>query len=251
VPVLLNTESKRLVKENLTSSTGKGMSDEYLANPSISKKWINRLFAIPDYQYRVNNPEEFIDTVTYNDNPEKIILSVGGGPKRVRGNCINLNIGLYPNVDIVADAHHIPIKSQSVDGVLILAVLEHVEDPRRVVDESLRILKKGGYIYAETPFLQHYHGYPRHFQNFTLTGHTCLFSKFKKISEGPLVGPFSTLGTLIKDVPEDLIQNKYIRKLMLYLFGLILIPIQLLDILIHDNPNVYKFTSGVYFLGKK
>ena len=46
---------------------------------------------------------------------------------------------------IVGDAHRLKFGNNSFDAVFILEVLEHVEDPVKVLSEVNRILKKGGY----------------------------------------------------------------------------------------------------------
>src|SRR3989344_3895876 len=46
--------------------------------------------------------------------------------------------------DIIADASKIPLKNNSVDSVVCFQLLEHVQDPQRVIDEIYRVLKKNG-----------------------------------------------------------------------------------------------------------
>ena len=46
---------------------------------------------------------------------------------------------------IVGDAHRLKFNNNSFDAVFILEVLEHVEDPAKVLSEVNRVLKKGGY----------------------------------------------------------------------------------------------------------
>jgi ubiquinone/menaquinone biosynthesis C-methylase UbiE len=64
-----------------------------------------------------------------------------------------------------------------VAGLHCEAVLEHLEFPDVAVGEMFRVLRPGGLVFAATPFLQSYHGYPDHFQNFTLHGHQRLFER--------------------------------------------------------------------------
>ena len=57
-------------------------------------------------------------------------------------------ISLMPlNLDIES----IPLKDESVDTVVSLAVLEHLENPLHLIKEAYRILKKGGSLLLTTP----------------------------------------------------------------------------------------------------
>jgi hypothetical protein len=120
-----------------------------------------------------------------------LCVSVGGGPNRDHPRLVNLNIGPFANVDLVADAHRLPFADGSVDAVYSSAVLEHLYAPTKAAAEMFRILKPGAKVFARTPFLQQYHGYPHHYQNFTLTGHRRLFEDagFAVDEEGVDVGP--------------------------------------------------------------
>jgi SAM-dependent methyltransferase len=98
---------------------------------------------------------------------------------------------IYPSAHthFIADAHQIPLASASVDGVCIQAVLEHVLNPEQVVSEICRVLKPGGLVYAETPFMQQVHEGAYDFTRFTEIGHRWLFRNFETISRGALGGP--------------------------------------------------------------
>lgn len=45
----------------------------------------------------------------------------------------------------VADAHKLPFKSNYFDVVICLEMLEHVDNPVKVMSEIYRVMKKGGY----------------------------------------------------------------------------------------------------------
>jgi len=119
------------------------------------------------------------------------VLALGGGPFRVHPKVINLNIFPLLNVDLVGDAHRLPIESSSIDGVHCEAVFEHLSDPVDAAAELFRVMKPGALGYVCTPFLQAFHGYPSHYQNFTHLGHKRLFERagFTVLECGTCVGP--------------------------------------------------------------
>ena len=59
--------------------------------------------------------------------------------------------------DIVGDIHNLPFDDNSQEAILCSAVLEHVENPFKAVEELHRVLKPGGYLFVYVPFLYYYH----------------------------------------------------------------------------------------------
>lgn len=98
-----------------------------------------------------------------------------------------------PRTAIVFDAHDIPFRDGSFDAVIAQAVLEHVVDPYRCVEEIGRVLRPEGLVYAETPFMQQVHGGAYDFTRFTLLGHRRLFQRFQELDGGMAVGPGTAL----------------------------------------------------------
>ena len=128
----------------------------------------------------------------------KFILNVGSGSSELRSDIINLDIFAYSNVDLICFADAIPIASNSVDMVLSIAMLEHVDNPVGVVSEINRILLPGGELLGVIPFMQGVHASPYDFQRYTVEGLKVLFKDFEVI-EIRGYGPTSALLWISQD----------------------------------------------------
>lgn len=102
--------------------------------------------------------------------------------------------------DIVGDIHDLPFPDNSVDAIICIAVLEHVEEPQRAVREIYRVLKPGGYAYLYAPFLFYYHpmnGYYQDYYRFTHDGMKYLTKDFSQVEIQNVRGAFSTVMNLL------------------------------------------------------
>ncbi|HET9699838.1 MAG TPA: methyltransferase domain-containing protein [Burkholderiales bacterium] len=182
--------------------------------------------------------------------PDEVYLSVGGGPARPSPHFTNLNIGPFPNVDIVADAHRLPYADGAVDAIYCEAVLEHLYAPGRAVEEMHRVLKPGGKVFACTPFLQAYHGYPHHYQNYTVTGHQRLFSDrgFRVLEAGACVGPMYTWISLTQILlAEYAPAGRWLARAWL----LVSAPLRALDAPILRRESAHVMASTTYLVAEK
>ena len=185
-----------------------------------------------------------------------VVLVIGGGDVGYGAEAIYCEEGVRvlgsdiyasPNTSLIADAHRIPLKDASVDGVWIQAVLEHVLTPAEVVAEIHRVLKPGGIVYAETPFLQAVHEGPWDFTRFTESGHRWLFRHFTRIDSGPVQGPGTSLLWAVRYVLAGLFRRRGVgMQLGLALFWWL----RLLDGVIPRSFSI-DAACGVYFFGTK
>jgi len=122
--------------------------------------------------------------------------AVGSGAEDLYGGrleLVGLDIYATLNTRLVADAHDLPFADESFEAVWIQAVLEHVLDPARVAAEIWRVLKPGGLVFADTPFMQQVHEGGYDFTRFTNSGHRWLFRRFEEIDSGVSGGAGSAL----------------------------------------------------------
>lgn len=184
-------------------------------------------------------------------NSDQTVLDIGCRQFVLSSNHINLDIALYPDVNLIGDAHKLPLKSAKVDGITIIAVLEHVVSPDMVVEEMYRVLKPGGRIYAETPFLQGYHPDPLDHQRYTKEGLIKIFKKFKNIDSGIGGGPSSTLCWFLRVYVASFFNCEFLYLLFKFLFGWITFPLKYLDFFMVNKKRAHILASGFYFIGEK
>lgn len=108
--------------------------------------------------------------------PDGLILDCGAGRRDIyTSNVVNYEIVPYDTTDVLGIGEVLPFRDSVFDGVISVAVLEHVKDPFRCAKEICRVLKPGGWLFCCVPFLQPYHGYPHHYFNMTHQGVRTLF----------------------------------------------------------------------------
>lgn len=130
--------------------------------------------------------------------PDARLLVIGGGTvgsgadalyRQDKVRIVGTDVFASSITSLIADGHRLPFKHESFDAVWVQAVLEHVLEPQKVADEIHRVLKPGGLVYADTPFMQQVHGGAYDFQRFSASGHRWLFRNFKQIEAGAVGGP--------------------------------------------------------------
>ena len=223
------------------------MEREY-KSPNLYHRLRNRLYR----DFNCRQYDHLWEDMLARSNADTLFLSVGGGPIRRAPFITNINIDAYPNVDIVCDAHELCYQDNSVDAIHCDAVLEHLHHPATAVKEMHRVLKKGGRIMSVVPFMQSYHGYPHHYQNYTITGHELIYRDhgFRIVASGACQGPIVAMTTLstrfcMEYLPRGI--NVVIGR-SVQIIGLLLRP---LDRLLESHPRRYVLASSTFVLAEK
>ena len=174
-----------------------------------------------------------LDMVLFGVDFRGSVLDLGGKKENKRGNFrppLNkveswkyLNIDASTNPDYCCSAEDIDIDDEAFDFVLMAEVLEHLENPSKVLQESYRIIKHSGKLIATMPFLYPVHADPYDYQRWTPEKIRLEFEKAGFFIEKivPMGGVFSVAYDLIyvsltmasKD--RDSYKNKVIRKLFM------------------------------------
>lgn len=166
--------------------------------------------------------------------------------------CVDLYPG--PGVDVVADAHDLHMVADgSADCVVAVGLLLHCRFPQQVVDEFYRILKPGGVLYLNAPFVFVHSEHPDVYFHFTYEGLQVLCRAFEHIQSGFNRGPASSMCHLLIHFCALLFSfnRNTLYQTNLYFFTWLLFWIKYLDVFVAKFDNARLIYSGTYLIGRK
>jgi SAM-dependent methyltransferase len=104
-------------------------------------------------------------------------------------------------LDIVSPADHIALPAESVDAALLTQVLEHVPDPRSVLQDVHRILRVDGHLYLTVPLIWELHELPHDYYRYTPASLRLLLENagFTNIDINPRNDCFTTIAQLMRN----------------------------------------------------
>lgn len=189
---------------------------------------------------------------------DAVVLDIGASGNDHREyfpNRTTLDIDASKNADVVGDAHNLPFKDASFEVVVCSEMLEHADDPRRVISEIGRVLKPGGRVILTTRFAFPIHDAPNDYWRFTPNGLRKLFSQFEVIEVATDGGPFHAIAIQLQRILFQTDLHKIIKGIV-YLF---MIMFSYADKLIpHQYGNIGRtivvdsiLSSGVFIAARK
>jgi Methyltransferase domain len=187
------------------------------------------------------------------ERPGGRLLVIGAGERQTydHPNIVYTDVAFGPLVSCICDAAALPFADGYFDGVLAVAVLEHVADPYKCVDEIRRVLSNGGLVYAETPFLQPVHMGAYDFTRFTYLGHRRLFRYFDDIESGCALGTGASFAYLLPHLLVGLSDARPYWRVAKLVGLLAAFPIKQVDRWILKRRSAYDASAGTYFYGRK
>jgi SAM-dependent methyltransferase len=183
--------------------------------------------------------------------PDARICDVGAGGRRIVPQVVTVDAFAAPGVDIEGDIHALPIPDGSFDCVFCTGTLEHVRDPWQAVRELYRILKVGGMVHIDVPFIQGYHADPTDYWRFTIDGLRLLCSEFEELDAGVHIGPTSGLTWIAREWANSITSNRILSNLLLIPVALLVAPFKYLDYFLIRAKRSHHVASAVYFRGRK
>jgi SAM-dependent methyltransferase len=168
---------------------------------------------------------------------------------------VNLDIGDGPAVDYRADATSLPFSDGEFDVVVSQECLEHVADANAAVREMFRVLRPGGTLFLQLPWVIGWHDAPHDYWRFSRSGmrFLCESAGFGIEEIGITIGPATAfrfiavefIGTLAASVSRKLYKPaKGAAAVALY-------PLGWLDPLMSRSSEADRIARGYYVIGRK
>ncbi len=185
------------------------------------------------------------------------VLDLGGGRKRGEfkepnnATWIVLDIKKDFHPAVLGDAHHLPFKGNAFECVKCTELLEHVENPEKVIKEVTRVLKNEGILILSIPFNFGIHGDPYDFQRFTDQKLRKMLERDFEILILKKQGLFFTvLGNMLKQAITNM-RSKF-KRVFYLAFPLLSLLVKLDETKIVKNSKyLTSFTTGFFVVARK
>jgi SAM-dependent methyltransferase len=196
--------------------------------------WLARLLELPDFtspSTALPKCREWHRAHVADGVPGQRVLNLGSGVHKqyVNPGLVNFDIAAHDNVDVVGDGEHLPFRNEAFDGVVLDAVIEHLARPARVVAEVRRVLKPGGTVLAQVPFLYPFHAAPHDYQRYTPAGLAMLFEEFEVLEVGADRRPGRAVLEVLSAWAAGFSDNRTVSYALRWLTSWFWLPIKWLD----------------------
>jgi SAM-dependent methyltransferase len=182
-------------------------------------------------------------------------LEVGAGSSRLHPALITVDLVPRPTIDVCASVEHLPFPDGIFDVVVSQELLEHVRDPFRAMQEMRRVLKKGGVIYCQVPFIIGYHPGPTDFWRFTREGVRELVERADlnylemTIAVGAGTGFYRIAVEFLAVLASRFSGSLYFP--VKGAFALVLYPLKWLDSFLSKSPEIDRIPGGYLIIARR
>ncbi|MFL2895885.1 MAG: methyltransferase domain-containing protein [Candidatus Pelagibacter sp.] len=180
------------------------MIKKIIGNPNQTNEELKKVISkIKVNYFYINNQKDFRSQILKEISEYDTVLDIGKAMrdkhsqiKAKKIDTLDVNdFGDYPDIicDICSDINGL---QNTYDKIICIAILEHVYNPFKAIDNLKKMLKDNGTIYGYVPYLFYYHApkdlkYQDYFR-FSKDALAYLFKDFSKVELYPIRGRIST-----------------------------------------------------------
>lgn len=187
--------------------------------------------------------------------PGEVGLNVGAGRTRAHPALINYDLIPGDVIDCVGRAERLPFADDAFALVVTQETLEHVRDPFTSVREIGRVLRRGGRLYCQVPFVIGYHPGPTDFWRFTREGIRALVEQAGldcetvALAVGPATGFYRILVEFAATATARLVPRSY--PVAKGTFALMFYPLKWADGILTRCAQADRIAGGYYLVARK
>ena len=164
---------------------------------------------------------------------------------------VELDVRPNASTNLLADPISLPFADDTFDCVLAIAVLEHIIDTVACVSEIHRVLKPGGLVYSDAPFLLEVHAGAFDYLRLTPVGHRNLYRDFGELDSGVTQGPGVALSHSMQSFLLSFVERDLARFAIKAGCRLTLFWLRYVDLYLGRQPGARDCALGTYFTGIK
>lgn len=181
-------------------------------------------------------------------------LNVGSGRSRI-ARVVSLDIVPNPFLDVCGRAEELPFADASFALVISQETLEHLRDPWVAVEQIGRVLRPGGTLYLQLPFVIGWHPGPHDFWRFSREGIEALVEgcglriEERGLAVGPATG-FYRIAVEFGAVLASCLWGRLYHPVKA-LSAVLLYPLKFLDPLLSASRQADRIAGGYYAIARK
>lgn len=138
-------------------------------------------------------------------------LNVGCGATDLHPRMLRVDLDRSALPDYLSSADKLPFADNTFSVAVSQEVLEHLREPQTALDELARVVRPGGLLYLQTPFIIGYHAAPADYWRFTNEGLAAMLQRAGLVVEAlePAVGPGTGLYRILVEFAAILAARIY------------------------------------------
>ncbi len=209
----------------------------------------------PTLTHKTRQSNDLVGRFAASFPADSLVVNIGAGETDYGPHVLNVELEPGPHVDVVGVAERLPLADGCARGVILMAVLEHVQDAERALEESRRVLVPGGRLLVDVPFIQGYHASPADYRRFTEQGLRALLERegFEIEDSGVAVGPGSAMAWVTSEFLALLLSGRSAGayRLAKLVTTWLALPLKYADAWLERHPMAFTIASATWAIGRK